>query len=86
MRSKAGIGRDRQATSGFAMGPIDTHRSPHLSLPHKKALPIFPPSDKKAFSSIYPEVDEGVLRCWGLRRYNVGGVEVIGWEVGMGKA
>ena len=31
----------------------------------------------------YPIIDEGILRIWGLRRYEVGGAEVIGWEVGM---
>jgi hypothetical protein len=31
----------------------------------------------------YPYIDDNVLRIWGLRRYEVGGVEVIGWEVGM---
>ena len=62
-------------TPGISMGPIDTYRSLSLSAP-----------DKKAFSATYSKVDEGVLRCWGLRRYEVGGVEVIGWEVGMGPA
>ena len=34
----------------------------------------------------YPIPPEGVLRIWGLRRYVVNGVEVIGWEVGMDPA
>jgi hypothetical protein len=85
--SKSKQGNGVQATSGIAMGPIDTYRYPLLSFPDKKALSTndshnFPPSYKKA----YPIVDEGVLRCWGMRRYEVGGVEVIGWEVGMEKA
>ncbi len=46
-----------------------------------------PPSkNKKRLIDTYPEVDEGVLRCWGMRLVEVGGVQVIGWEVGMGKA
>lgn len=52
---------------------------------HQGARPesLTPLSDKKAFSSIHPYVDDGVLRCWGLRLFEVGGVQVIGWEVGM---
>lgn len=85
------------ATSGNRMGPIDTHRYPSLSPANKKTIhdnsgnenPTnfdsvgYTSPDKKTISQSYPMVDEGVLRCWGLRRYEVGGVEVIGWEVGM---
>ena len=35
-----------------------------------------------SFSEIHPEIDEGVLRIWGLRYYKVGGVQVIGWPRG----
>lgn len=53
------------------------------SLHHDFSTPL---KNKKSFLSTYPQVDEGVLRCWGMRLVEVGGVQVIGWEVGMGKA
>lgn len=36
--------------------------------------------EEKSFDEIHPQVDEGVLRIWGLRYFEVGGVRVIGWQ------